>query len=295
MEARSGARLVEQMPAFDIKGTITPVTVLRLYTVDVERIERELHARIAPAPQMFAHAPIVIDVADLPPEAELPLPPLVERLRACKLVPVGMANVSGEQIARAVAAGLAIVQIGIGRGRGVERPSLGARPEPAAAPAAAAAAPTPTPVATVTAAPAATPAAPTPAPAAAAPSPVRPRRPDPKNSDGESATSTLTVKQPVRGGQVIYATRGDLVVLAPVNAGAQVIADGHVHVYGPLRGRALAGAQGMADARVFCQSLEAELVSVAGQYLLADEIPADRRGKPTQIFVENGAFRFLPL
>src|SRR5438067_2043715 len=63
MEARSGARLVEQMPAFDIKGTITPVTVLRLYTVDVARIERELHARIAPAPQMFAHAAIVIDVA----------------------------------------------------------------------------------------------------------------------------------------------------------------------------------------------------------------------------------------
>ena len=105
----------------------------------------------------------------------------------------------------------------------------------------------------------------------------------------------MTVKQPVRGGQVIYAQRADLVVLAPVNAGAQVIADGHVHVYGPLRGRALAGAQGMADARVFCQSLEAELLSVAGQYLLADEIPVDRRGKPTQIFVENGSFHFLPL
>jgi septum site-determining protein MinC len=84
-------------------------------------------------------------------------------------------------------------------------------------------------------------------------------------------------------------------VLGSVNPGAQVIADGHVHVYGPLRGRALAGAQGRADARVFCQSLEAELVAIAGQYLLADEIPAERRARPAQVFVEDGAFRILPL
>jgi septum site-determining protein MinC len=267
MEARSEARLVEQMPAFDIKGTITPVTVLRLYTTDVDRIERELRIRIAPAPQMFANAPIVIDVADLPADVELPLASLVERLRACKLMPVGMANGGGAELARAVEAGLAIVQIGIGRGRGVDRPSVSARPEPPVA--------TPAPV----------------------PPPARKeRRPDPKALDAsEPHVSTLTVKQPVRGGQVIYAQRADLVVLAPVNAGAQVIADGHVHVYGPLRGRALAGAQGMADARVFCQSLEAELLSVAGQYCLADEIPADRRGRPTQVFVENGSFHFLPI
>lgn len=272
MEATSEARLVEQMPAFDIKGTITPVTVLRLYTVDVERIERELRARIAPAPQMFANAPIVIDVADLAGDVELPLAALVARLRSCKLVPVGVANAGGDELERAVAAGLAIVQIGIGRGRGVERPGVNApRPEPAPIPVAA-----PAPI--------------------AAPAPVAARKPEPKAVDAEQQhTLTLTVKQPVRGGQVIYAQRADLVVLAPVNAGAQVIADGHVHVYGPLRGRALAGAQGMADARVFCQSLEAELVSVAGQYLLADEIPADRRGRPTQIFVENGSFHFLPL
>jgi septum site-determining protein MinC len=216
---------------------------------------------------MFANAPIVIDVAELPDDVELPLASLVERLRACKLVPVGMANAGGAELAHAVEVGLAIVQIGIGRGRGVDRPSVSARPEPAAAP--------------------------TPAPS---PPPKRQeRRPEPKAAEGEPQISTVTVKQPVRGGQVIYAQRADLVVLAPVNAGAQVIADGHVHVYGPLRGRALAGAQGMADARVFCQSLEAELLSVAGQYLLADEIPVDRRGKPTQIFVENGSFHFLPL
>lgn len=257
MEAMSESRLVEQMPAFDIKGTITPVTVLRLYTVELERIEHELRARIASAPQMFAHAPIVIDVVDLPGDVELPLASLAQRLRACKLVPVGVANAGADEVARAVEAGLAIVQIGIGRGRGVERPAPSARSAPVAT--------------------------------------REERRPEPKPADAEPSVATVTVKQPVRGGQVIYAQRSDLVVLAPVNAGAQVIADGHVHVYGPLRGRALAGAQGMAEARVFCQSLEAELLSVAGQYLLADEIPADRRGRPTQIFVENGSFHFLPI
>ena len=83
----------------------------------------------------------------------------------------------------------------------------------------------------------------------------------------------VVVRQPVRGGQVIYAQNNDLVVLAPVNAGAQVVADGHVHIYAKLRGRAVAGAKGLPGARVFCQNLEAELVAVSGAYMSADEIP----------------------
>jgi septum site-determining protein MinC len=76
-----------------------------------------------------------------------------------------------------------------------------------------------------------------------------------------------------------------------VNPGAQVIADGHVHVYGPLRGRALAGAHGNPEARVFCHSLEAELVSVAGEFLTADELDPALRGRPSQVFMENGVVR----
>jgi septum site-determining protein MinC len=94
---------------------------------------------------------------------------------------------------------------------------------------------------------------------------------------------------------VIYAQGNDLVVLASVNPGAQVIADGHVHIYAPLRGRAVAGASGLLGARIFCQKLEAELVAISGAYVMADEIPTDRRGKPAQIFLENGECRITAL
>ena len=93
-------------------------------------------------------------------------------------------------------------------------------------------------------------------------------------------TGPVVVTKPVRGGQVIYAQNNDLVVLAPVNPGAQVIADGHVHIYATAaraRGRRRAGLPG---ARIFCQKLEAELVAVAGAYVMAEEIPAALRGAP---------------
>jgi septum site-determining protein MinC len=105
----------------------------------------------------------------------------------------------------------------------------------------------------------------------------------------------LVVKQPVRSGQVIYAQNADLVVLAPVNPGAQVIADGHIHVYAPLRGRAIAGVQGLLGARIFCQRLEAELVAISGAYLTADDIPADVRGHAAQVYFDDGECRIIPL
>lgn len=94
----------------------------------------------------------------------------------------------------------------------------------------------------------------------------------------EPAAGTLLVTEPVRSGQRIFADRGDVVIVASVGSGAEVIAHGNVHVYGPLRGRALAGVNGDRTARIFCQSLEAELVAIAGLYLTSDDIePAVRR------------------
>jgi septum site-determining protein MinC len=99
----------------------------------------------------------------------------------------------------------------------------------------------------------------------------------------------LVVRQPVRGGQIVHAEKGDLVVLAPVNPGGQVVADGHIHLYAPLRGRAVAGAGGSAEARIFCQRFEAEVVAINGVYLAADDMDPAWRGRAVQIALRDGA------
>jgi septum site-determining protein MinC len=98
-----------------------------------------------------------------------------------------------------------------------------------------------------------------------------------------AAIKTRLVTQPVRSGTQIYARGADLVVTAAVSPGAEIIADGNIHVYGALRGRALAGAGGDADARIFCSRLEAELVSIAGHYLVSEQLPAEQLGFSVQI------------
>ena len=107
--------------------------------------------------------------------------------------------------------------------------------------------------------------------------------PTPQNLPAPAEAKSRLITQPVRSGTQIYARGADLVVTAPVSAGAEIMADGNIHVYAPLRGRALAGAGGDAEARIFCSRLEAELVSIAGHYLVSDQIPPEHRGLSVQI------------
>lgn len=99
--------------------------------------------------------------------------------------------------------------------------------------------------------------------------------------------NTKLITQPVRSGQRIYAKGGDLVILATVSPGAELLADGHIHIYGALRGRALAGLSGDQDARIFCQTLEAELVSIAGHYWVNEDLKIPQGGQGVQIYLEN--------
>jgi septum site-determining protein MinC len=94
------------------------------------------------------------------------------------------------------------------------------------------------------------------------------------------------ITHPVRSGQRVYA-KGDLIVTAPVSAGAEIMAEGNIHVYGSLRGRALAGVLGNEDSRIFCSDLQAELISIAGIYQLRDDLSAYARHRPVQINLEN--------
>jgi septum site-determining protein MinC len=244
--------------AFELKGVVTPLTVMRLRTTNLNLIERQLRAKLLQMPHFFQDAPVVIDLGELEGVLhELPLPALAHVLRSMRVVPVGATAASDEGRDFARAAGLAIVQTGTGK------PREEAPPPPAASVA--------------------------PAPRAAAhPAPPPLPRTDPHRPP-------MVLRQAVRSGQEVYARLTDLIVMAPVNPGAQIYADGHIHIYSTLRGRAMAGAQGLTDARIYVQKLEAELVAVAGAYVMADDIPVDRRGRACQVFLENGECRIASL
>ena len=241
---------------------MAPLTVLRLRSADLALIERQLRVKIAQLPHLFLQAPVLLDLGALEEASPLTIIDIVTVLKMCKLIPVAATNVP-------IALRGAIADSGLGI---LQAPVAPARPKaPDGAAAVAAAAP-------------AQPVPPAPPPARQAPAP----QPAPFGGP-------MVVRQAVRGGQVVYAQNNDLVVLAPVNAGAQVIADGHVHIYSTLRGRAVAGANGLPGARIFVQKLEAELIAVCGSYIMAEEIPPQLRGRAVQAYLENGDCRLAPL
>ncbi|EJN08974.1 septum site-determining protein MinC [Herbaspirillum sp. YR522] len=137
-----------------------------------------------------------------------------------------------------------------------------------------------------------------PAPVAPEPAPVATPAPvaQPAQQPSAPAASTMIIDTPVRAGQRIYARGADLVIMAAVNNGAEIIADGCIHVYAPLRGRALAGASGDTTARIFAQSLEAELVSIAGVYRTFENgHPAELKGKQVQVRLDGERIDVLPM
>ena len=116
-----------------------------------------------------------------------------------------------------------------------------------------------------------------------------------KESAGSTAAARTPAKlitEPVRSGQQLYGSDCDLIITNTVSAGAEVIADGCVHVYGALRGRAVAGGRGDQGARIFCRRFEAELVAVAGVYAVAEQLQGDLKGKPVMVSLENGKLKF---
>ncbi|AMX04761.1 septum site-determining protein minC [Enterobacter asburiae] len=125
--------------------------------------------------------------------------------------------------------------------------------------------------------------------------PVAVQTPPPAVQNVTTVTKTRMIDVPVRSGQRIYAPNCDLIVTSHVSAGAELIADGNIHVYGMMRGRALAGASGDRDAQIFCTHLTAELVSIAGEYWLSDKIPAEFYGKAARLLLADDALTVQPL
>jgi septum site-determining protein MinC len=257
--------------AFKLKGTAPALTLLYMLTEDLDAVERQLSDHLRQMPQFFLYAPIVVDLTELG-NARVDLGRLAELLRRHNLVPVAVRNPTDSQQVQAVSAGWAILQSGLAS----TRKAPGMRTQDAKGLSDARSSRPP-------AAPEAT------ADASAADGAADLAEPF------ETQLPGLVVRTPVRSGQVIHAVGGDLVVIAPVSSGAELIADGNIHVYGPLRGRALAGARGNSDVSIFCLGLEAEFISIAGRYLMADEIAKVVRGKPMRAYLEGESLVVTPL
>ncbi|RWB52930.1 septum site-determining protein MinC [Mesorhizobium sp.] len=111
----------------------------------------------------------------------------------------------------------------------------------------------------------------------------------------EPSAGTLMIKAPIRSGQSVFHPHGDVIVLGSVASGSEIVAGGSIHVYGTLRGRAIAGSEGNISARIFCRKNEAELLAVDGWYTTAEEMEGVSRGKAVQAFLDNDALCVVPL
>jgi septum site-determining protein MinC len=237
---------------------------LRVRTLDVEKLAGEMRDRVARAPKLFARAAVIVDFGGLPGTPPLAdARALVEALRGAGVIPVALAYGSSDNEQLAVQLGLPLLAKFRAQ---YERVGESA---PAGS--------------TEVATPKTQPVAVEPAPAKAIPANAVPGQPG------------LVQSAPVRSGQQVYADNRDLTVLAAVGAGAEVLADGSIHIYGALRGRALAGAQGFEQARIFCREFHAELVAIAGNYMVLDEVPKELHGKPVQVWLEKNELRIAAL
>jgi septum site-determining protein MinC len=121
-----------------------------------------------------------------------------------------------------------------------------------------------------------------------------PKKPAPEPEPKTKPTSLL-LESPVRSGQSVVFTEGDVTVLGSVGSGAEIVAGGSIHIYGTLRGRAMAGVNGNSAARIYCQKIEAELLAIDGYYQTAEEIDATLRSRPAQAWLEGDVMKIAPL
>jgi len=118
---------------------------------------------------------------------------------------------------------------------------------------------------------------------------------EPEKPEAKPKSASLLLESPVRSGQSVVFTEGDVTVLGSVGSGAEIVAGGSIHIYGALRGRAMAGVNGNSAARIFCRKIEAELLAIDGYYQTAEEIDASLRNRPAQAWLEGDAMRITAL
>ncbi|WEN42313.1 Septum site-determining protein MinC [Thauera sp. GDN1] len=244
MSANASARPIE------FRNTTLGATLAVIQAAEPTTLADAMHKMLGGMPDFFNGETVILDfgaVASMPERIDWP--GLQSLLRRYRLQPIGVIRLPEAHHESARRAGLALID----PAQLAAQPPAEARARPVAA------------------------TAPAPAPAAPERAPAPPPAP-------AAATPTMFVDRPLRSGQQVYARGTDLVLLGGVSPGAEVIADGSIHCYGPLRGRAIAGAQGDHGARIMASNFGPELVSIAGVYRTFDRgIPEAYAGKPTQV------------
>jgi len=258
----------------EFKGEMLMLNVLHLQNIDIEFIETALQQKHDEAPLLFVQSPVLVDCSRLTKEQnkQLDLVALRKMLVKMDFVPIGLRGVSNSLLNASRAAGWNLLRSPAKKSRQVDTKTSISLNETRDQQQDVSAEAVQFPIENVKN-------IATPLESSATPIPI----------------NGLTIKVPVRSGQQVYAKNGDLVVLSQTSAGSEIMADGSIHVYGPLRGRVLAGVNGDKTARIFCRSLEAELIVIAGCYQLLDESETHLKGKPAMIRLENETLIIEPL
>ena len=263
--------MTTEISALDFKSATLYAIRVVLQHADTQALLNALKKRMADAGTFFENEPVVIDAGAV--DEAIDWPPLLKAFAEHRLPVIGVVA-QGDNLAAAKACGLAAVDLSTSPVRSASDTQTAASvAEPVTA------------------------SVPTPAAADGVPGTADPATAATEVADQPPAAApTMVVRGPLRSGQRVYARQSDLIVMGVVSRGAEVIADGNIHVYGPLRGKAMAGARGDTAARIFTTGLDAELVAVAGIYRVIDsKLPAELHQRPAVIQLQKDALHLTPL
>ena len=234
----------------ELKGEMSMLNVLHLQSTDLKEISKQIEAKRDEVPAFFLNSPVIVDCSSISEELNnLDLKGLKTSLTDLMFVPVGVRGIEPEQQAMVTKSGWPVLRAG--PKKSVSKPSAESSADTEEVQQAEGESDTQEPV------------------------------------SEEKATISRIIEKPVRSGQRVFVDEGDAVLLTHTSAGSEVMASGSVHVYGALRGRVLAGVHGDTNARIFCRSLDAELIAIAGRYQLLDEGDTNLRGKPAVIRLDG--------
>ena len=257
MSARPLAASAEVLEAADLRFGQVGIANVRVRNADPEALRASLEVRVREAPSLFERAPVVVDLSFLSSQPpDAEVAALLDAVRTAGMMPVGLAYGDSATDELSRRLGLPL----IAKFRAAYEPQ-----------------------------------APRDAPAEKTSAPAAPEPAAPAASSGAAPTVALQHRQPVRTGQQVYAQGSDLVVTGTVANGAEVLADGNIHIYGALRGRAFAGALGDTNTRIFCSEFRAEIVSIAGHYRVFEELPKEFADRSVQIWLDAGKLQIAAL